>query len=72
MDNKMAEKKPIKIKYGTAGIVYIFSYFLAHKYYPELYAYIGQVREVGATTKDAIIIVLMLFLPFLFLSMAND
>ena len=72
MDNKIAEKRPIKIKYGTAGIVYIFSYFLAHKYYPELYAYLGRVKEVGATTKDAIVVVLMLFLPLLFLSMADD
>lgn len=31
------EQKPLKIKYGTIGFVYVWCYFLTHKYYPGLW-----------------------------------
>lgn len=64
------EKKPFKIKYGTAGFVYVWSYFLTHAYYPHIWE--AMLKIEGHDFKTALSVFLVFFIPIGILFMCND
>jgi len=64
------EQKPFKIKYGTIGFVYVWCYFLIHKYYPDLFELMKCVTE--SDFKTAFVFVFLTIAPILPLLACND
>lgn len=63
------EQKPLKIKYGTIGFVYVWCYFLTHKYYPSLWELMLTEDHNFVT---AFFFVIFTIMPILILLSCND
>ncbi len=64
------EQKPLKIKYGTIGFVYVWCYFLVHKYYPDLFELMKLTKDHNFGT--GFFFIMFTIMPILPLLACND